>query len=150
MVGSGRGKQKGMPLTCCRHVNIKSPNKAAAIQTEGSLWICRRGLFQRRLRSSPPSPLFSGHCSPHSFILATFILFLSFMKLSLSLSLALWAALSSAHKLTVKKVQSSQPLARRSAYNSPSGLQLSVDAEDEKNSFDIKCVDTDLLPHSCC
>lgn len=72
------------------------------------------------------------------------------MKLSLSLSLGLWAALSSAHKLTVKKVQSSQPLARRSAYNSPSGLQLSVDAEDEKNSFDIKYVDTDLLPHSCC
>jgi len=62
------------------------------------------------------------------------------MKLSLSFSLTLMAALSSAHKFTVKRIKQSQPLQRRTPAYSPSDLQISVDAENEDNSFDLNTV----------
>jgi len=61
------------------------------------------------------------------------------MKLSPFLSLGLLATLSSAYKFTIKKLDVPQPIERRSALNSPSGLQISVDAE-VPNSFDINTV----------
>ncbi|KDR83745.1 hypothetical protein GALMADRAFT_236101 [Galerina marginata CBS 339.88] len=63
------------------------------------------------------------------------------MKLSLSLSFTLMAALSSAHRITVKKIKHSHPPHRRSPANSPSDLQINVDAEaSNQNSFDLNTV----------
>jgi len=58
------------------------------------------------------------------------------MKLRLSFSLALMAVLSSAHKLTIKKVKTAQPFHRRSA---GSDFQITVDAEPgSANTFDLE------------
>jgi len=58
------------------------------------------------------------------------------MKLRLSFSLALIAVLSSAHKLTIKKVKTSQPFQRRGA---GSDFQVTVDAESGSgNTFDLE------------
>jgi saccharopepsin len=60
------------------------------------------------------------------------------MKLRPSFSLALMAVLSSAHKLTIKKVKTAQPFHRRSA---GSDFQITVDAEPgSANTFDLDSV----------
>lgn len=59
------------------------------------------------------------------------------MKLCLPFSLAVMAVLSSAHKLTIKKVKTVQPFHRRSA---GSDFQLTVDAQpgSANNTFDLE------------
>lgn len=61
------------------------------------------------------------------------------MKLSLSFFLALCAALSSAHRVSFKKIKHSQPFQRRA--DSATDSQVNVDAESSAdNSFDLKYV----------
>lgn len=119
-------------------------------------------MIKKQTRSSRNSQL-SGCCqrltsSLPLFLLAARSLFLSTlfstfaMKLPLTLSLTLMAALSSsAHRLVVKKMKPSHPLQRRGLYNSPSDLQVNVASQN--SSFDIKwvsfCTGRQALKPSC-
>ncbi|KJA24479.1 hypothetical protein HYPSUDRAFT_38499 [Hypholoma sublateritium FD-334 SS-4] len=61
------------------------------------------------------------------------------MKLSLSLSLALVAAVASAHKVTFKKIKQPTYLQKR-AYDSPSDLQTNVVDDSTNSTFDLSSV----------
>lgn len=61
------------------------------------------------------------------------------MKLSLSLSLALVAAVASAHKVTFKKIKQPTYLQKR-AYDSPSDLQTNVVDDSTNSTFDLRWV----------